>query len=62
MKISLTNKKAEHLTLKIKKLLVNKSPNIRELASIIGSVISMFDAVPLGKMHYRDLERKKFYF
>ena len=28
MKILLTNKKAEHLTLKMKKFLVNKSPNI----------------------------------
>ena len=59
MKISLTNKKAEHLTLKIKKFLVNKSPNIRKLASIMGSVISIFHAVPLGTMHYRDLEREK---
>ena len=59
MKISLTNKKAEHLTLKIKKFLANKSPNIRQLASITGSVISIFQAVPLGKMHYRDLEREK---
>ena len=47
MKISLTNKKAEHLTLNIKKFLVNKSPNIKQLASIIGSVISIFHAVPL---------------
>ena len=59
MKISLTNKKAEHLTLKIKKFLVNKSPKITQLASIIGSVISIFHIVPLGKMYYRDSERKK---
>ena len=51
------SKKAEHLTLKIKKFLVNKSPNIKQLASIIGSVISIFHAVPLGKMHYRDLDK-----
>ena len=38
---------------------MNKSPNIRQFASIIGSVISIFHAVPLGKMHYRDLEREK---
>ena len=57
MKISLTNKKTEHLTIKIKKFLVNKLPNIRQLVSIIWSVISVFHAVPLGKMHYRDLER-----
>ena len=59
MKILLTNKKAEHLTLKIKKFLVNKSPNIRQLASIIGSVIPVFHTVPLGKMYYRDLEMQK---
>ena len=59
MKISWTNKKAEHLTLKIKKYLVEKSPNIRQLASIIGSVISILHAVPLGKMHYREVEREK---
>ena len=39
--------------------MVNKSPNIRQLASITGSVISIFHAVPSGKMHYRDLEREK---
>ena len=43
MKISLTNKKAEHLTLKIKKYLVEKLPNIWQLASIMGQS---------GKMHY----------
>ena len=59
VKISLTNKKAEHLTLKIKKELIKKSPNIRQLASIIGSVISIFHAVPLGKLYYRELEREK---
>ena len=59
MKISLTNKKAEHLTLKIKKILVKRLPNTRQLASIIESAISIFHAVPLGKMHYQDLEREK---
>ena len=59
MKISWTNKKAEHLTLKIKKYLVEKSPNIRQLASIIGSVISILHPVPPGKMNYRDLEGEK---
>ena len=59
MKISLTNKKAKYLTLKIKNFLVNKSPNIRQLASIIGSVISIFHLVPPGKMNYRDLEGEK---
>ena len=38
---------------------MEKSPNIRQLASIIGSVISILHAVPLGKMHYREVEREK---
>ena len=50
MKISLTNKKAEHLTLKIKKYLVEKLPNIWQLASIMGQS---------GKMHYWKIEREK---
>ena len=37
----------------------DKSRNMRQLASIIGSVISIFHAITLGKMHYRVLERKE---
>ena len=59
MKISLTNKKAEHLTLKITRFFVSKTPNTRQLASVIGSVISIFHAVPFGKMHYQDFKREK---
>ena len=35
---------------------------LKQLVSIIVSVISIFHAVPLGKMHYRDLERVKVLF
>ena len=37
------------------------APTIRRLPSIIGSVISLFTAIPLGRLHYRVLEREKIY-
>ena len=42
--------------------MVNKSPNTRQLSLTIGSVFSIFHVVPLGKMHYQELEREKFLF
>ena len=30
-----------------------------QLSSIVGSVISLFPAIPLGRLHYRVLEREK---
>ncbi len=38
---------------------VKNIKTIRDLASIIGSLISTFPAVPAGPMHYRNLERFK---
>ena len=37
----------------------NYFPTIRQLASVIGSVIFLFPAVLLGKLHYRALEKDK---
>ena len=34
-------------------------PTIRQLASVIGSVIFLFPAVLLEKLHYRALEKDK---
>ena len=59
MTISVTKGKTEVIILKIRRLLENKSPTIRELASVIGSVISLFSAIPFGKLHYRALEKDK---
>ena len=35
------------------------SPRIRKLASVIGSIISLFPAIPILKLHYRNLEKEK---
>ena len=34
-------------------------PTTRQLASVIGSCISLFLALSLGKIYYRNLEKKK---
>ena len=59
MTISMTKGKTEAILLKIRRFLKNKSPAIRELASVIGSAISLFPAIPFGKLHYRALEKDK---
>ena len=59
MTIEIIREKAEHILLKIRKFLQNPSPTIRQLASAVGSVISIFPAIPLGKLHYRALEKGK---
>ena len=59
MTIEINREKAEHILLKIRKFLQNPSPTIRKLASVVGSVISIFPAIPLGKLHYRALEKEK---
>ena len=53
MTISITKGKTEAIVSKIRRFLENKSPKIRELASAIGSVISLFPAIPFSKLHYR---------
>ena len=58
--IIFTNKdKSEHIILKIKHLLSDPSPSIRKLASVIGSLIFLFSVIPLGKLHFRSLEKEK---
>ena len=49
------------LTQKIEFLgfLIDSTPTMQQLSSIIGSVISLFPAIPLGRLHYRALEREK---
>ena len=57
MTIEIKGDNAAHILLKIRKFLQNLSPTIRKLASVVGSVISIFPAVPLGKLHYQALEK-----
>ena len=44
---------------KIKNFLDHKKPTTKQLASAIGSCISLFPALLLGKLHYRNLEKEK---
>ena len=59
MTISITKGKTEVIVSKIERFLKNKSPTYRELASVICSIISLFSAIPFGKLHYRALEKDK---
>ena len=59
MTIEINREKAEHILLKIRKFLQNPSPIIRKLESVVGSVISIFPAIALGKLHYPALEKEK---
>ena len=52
MSISISEEKADHLILKIRKFLNISAPTIWQL-SIIGSIISLFPAISLGRLHYR---------
>ena len=59
MTIYITKWKAGTIIYKITRFLENRSPTIRELASVIGPVVSVFPAIPFGKLHYRALEKDK---
>ena len=52
MAIQINGEKSLYILLKIRTFLQNPSPIIWKLASLFGSVISIFPAVPLGKLHY----------
>ena len=59
MTVTISKDKMVAMTNKIKKLMATTFPTTRQLASVIGSVISLFPAVPLRKLHYRALEKDK---
>ena len=59
MAISITNRKTEVIVSKFRKSLESKSSTIRELASVIGSIVSLFPAIPFGKLHYRVFKKDK---
>ena len=59
MKIKLTDCKPGKIISKIKKLLYEGKQTIRDLASVIGSLVATFPVLPYVKLHYRELERCK---
>ena len=59
MKIRLTNEKISKIMLHISKLLHSERNTIRELAQVIGLLVSSFPAIRYGECHYRALEQDK---
>ena len=59
MEVTLSKVKGNKIKHKLHDFRVKNTKTIRDLASIIGSLISTFPAVPVGPLHYRNLERFK---
>ena len=59
MTIKINPIKSQVIMEEIKNLLDRKKPTTRQLTSVIGSYISLFPALQLGKLHYRKFEKEK---
>ncbi len=59
MKITLTQDKIVKITSHISKILESSSPTIREVARVIGYIVSSLPAVQYGQCHYRAIEHDK---
>ena len=59
MTIQLTREKATSLQNVCTELLENSSPSIREVASVIGKIVSSYPGIMHGALYYRHLEKDK---
>jgi uncharacterized protein (UPF0297 family) len=59
MKITLTSEKITKITSRITELLEASRSTIRNVAQIVGYLVSSFPAVRYGECHYRAIERDK---
>lgn len=59
MKVFPTKEKIDHLTLQCQCLSDTSMPSIREVASVLGFLISIFPAAHLGPLHFRTLDMDK---
>ena len=59
MTVSVPQEKAQRYAVTIANFLKTKSNTIRELCKIIRMLVSLFPAVQLGKLYYRQLENEK---
>ena len=59
MTLQLTSKKKQKIINKALLILKNNNPSIRQVASLLGSLTSSFEAVPFGRLNYRYLEMDK---
>ena len=59
MIVRLTKEKQDKVIDMCNKLLRTDKTTVRELAQVIGVLLSTFPAVEFGKLFYRELEKKK---
>lgn len=59
MTVQLTTENAVNLKTDCAELLKTISPTIREVASVIGKIVSSFPGAMYGPLHYRNLEKDK---
>ena len=59
MTIQLPPSKAAHVKLACENLLLKTKVTIRELAHVIGLLVSSLPGVQFGRLHYRQLEKDK---
>ena len=59
MSIHIPRPKVEKIKLQCQQLISEKSVTIRELTKGIDLIVSMFEAFPQGKLHYRQMELAK---
>ena len=59
MQVKLTPKKIERLINACQRALAPQTLSIRDLASLIGSLVATFPGVQFGPLHYRTLEHDK---
>lgn len=59
MTCTLPERKVCKLSEQCTKLLHDKSPTLRSIAKVVGTIISIIPVCKIGKLHYRELERCK---
>ena len=59
MTISVPDLKLKKLQFEGTQIISKEVVTIRQLAKVIGLIVSTFDAFPQGKLHFRELEREK---
>ena len=59
MRITLTREKIANITTRITELLASPTPTIREVALVVGYLVSSFPAIRYSECHYRAIEHDK---
>lgn len=59
MLVYLTKEKMDTISQESRKLMTRNVSSIREVARVLGLIVSSFSAVEYGQLYYRDIEREK---